>query len=57
MSLSNADYAVLYAAVALHPGMKFGYFEINWAEHPDCGLKMPEIKLKRYSNPSILFNP
>ena len=26
---------VLYAAVALHPGMKFEYFEVNWAEHPE----------------------
>ena len=26
--------AVLYAAIALHPGMKFDYFEANWSEHP-----------------------
>ena len=24
--------AVLYAAVVLHPGMKYDYFESNWAE-------------------------
>ena len=26
---------VLYAAVALHPGMKFEYFDITWAEHSE----------------------
>lgn len=26
---------VLYAAVALHPAIKFDYFTIAWAEHPD----------------------
>ena len=26
---------ILYAAVALHPSMKFDYFDINWPEHPD----------------------
>lgn len=25
---------VLYAAVVLHPSMKFDYFETSWAEHP-----------------------
>ena len=25
---------VLYAAVALHPSMKFDYFETTWQEHP-----------------------
>ena len=31
----TASNAVLYAAVALHSGIKFDYFDINWAEHAD----------------------
>ena len=33
-TLTDSNTAV-YAAVALYSGMKFEYFEINWAEHPD----------------------
>jgi len=32
-ALTDSNTAI-YAAVALHPSMKFEYFEINWAEHP-----------------------
>ena len=27
--------SILYAAVALHPSMKFDSFEDNWPEHPE----------------------
>lgn len=33
-SMTDAN-VVLYAAVVLHPALKYDYFEINWAEHPD----------------------
>ena len=35
----------LYAAVALHPSMKFDYFDINWVEHSDW-IKDAKVKVK-----------
>ena len=33
-TLTKAN-TVLYTVVALHPSMKFDYFEVNWSEHVD----------------------
>lgn len=44
--------SVLYAAVDLLPGMKFEYFKINWAEHPewikDVRSKVIDIWERKY---------
>ena len=37
---------VLYASVALHPGIKLEYFELNWEEHPEW---VSDVKEKVYN--------
>lgn len=46
------DNIVLYAAVALHPSMKFDYFEAAWPEHPtwieNAKVKVEQLWESRY---------
>ena len=53
-ALTEAN-TVLYAAVALHPSMKFDYFEVNWSEHVDwiidARLKVKDLWETRFVLP------
>ena len=48
----TAANTVLYAAVALHPSMKFDYYDINWSERPEwifeARQKVKELWETRY---------